>query len=377
MNANQSELDADTLVVGAGPAGLAVAACLRRAGVTFVILERTDRIGSAWHSHYERLHLHTDKGHSALPFVPFAPEYPRYPSRTDVIRYLDAYARQFDLRPRFGEEVTRAWYEVGCWRIETREKVYCSRHLVLATGSNRQPIIPTWPGQEEYAGSIAHSSAYRDGSPYRGQRVLVVGFGNSGGEIALDLSENGARPSLAVRGPVNVVPREILGVPILTLAILLGRVPAPVADRLNALVLKVAVGNYQKFGLRQAEVGPLTQIARRGRIPLIDVGTMRLIRTGQIAVYPGIERFTTSGARFVDGREAAFDAVILATGYRPALANILADADRVSDKHGVPLAHGGRTALPGLYFCGFHVVATGMLREIAREAQAIARDISQ
>lgn len=375
MARDLNQLETDTLIVGAGPAGLAIAACLRRAAIPFVVLERGDRVGAVWHRHYERLHLHTDKGHSALPFVPFPAEYPRYPSREEVIGYLEAYARQFDVRPVLGTEVLQARHQDGRWLAQSRERLYASPHLVIATGYSRKPVIPTWPDQDAFQGPIIHSSAYRNGEPYRGERVLVVGLGNSGGEIALDLWEHGARPGLAVRGPVNIIPREVLGVPILTLAILLGRLPPAVADRLNAPVLRAAVGSYASLGLRHAEIGPLTQIARRGRIPVIDVGTIRLIREKRVTVHPGVERFTSRGVRFVDGREEPFDAVILATGYRPAVADFLADADRVLDPNGIPRSHGARTARPGLYFCGFNVVPTGMLREIAREAQAIARDI--
>jgi hypothetical protein len=107
--------------------------------------------------------------------------------------------------------------------------------------------------------------------------------------------------------------------------------------------------------------GPLTSIARRGRIPLIDVGTTRLIRRGAIRTFPGIDRFTETGVAFVDGRNEHFDAIVLATGYRPALDELF------------PEAVNGRT---GLYFCGFKVVATGMLREIGREARGIAAAIS-
>lgn len=368
-------LDADTLIVGAGPAGLAVAACLQRAEISSVILEQGDRVGVAWHRHYDRLHLHTNKGSSALPFAPFPRAYPRYPSREQVMRYLEAYAERFDIRPTFGAEVTLARREEGRWLSHTRDRRYASRSLVIATGYCRRPVLPTWPGQDAFGGPILHSSAYRNGEPYRGQRVLVVGFGNSGGEIALDLWERGARPGLAVRGPVNVIPREILGVPIPVQAILLGRLPSPVADRLTAPILRAVVGSYARLGLRQARIGPFTQIARRGRIPLIDVGTMHLIREGQVSVHPGVERLLPGGVRFVDGREESFDAAILATGYRPAVGDFLADADRVLDQHGVPRSHGARTDLPGLYFCGFNIVSTGVLREVAREAKAIARDI--
>lgn len=372
-----SNLDTATLVIGAGPAGLAVAACLRRAAIPFVVLERGDRVGVAWHNHYDRLHLHTDKRHSALPFLPFPREYPRYPSREDVIDYLESYARLFEIRPLYGQEVTNTSREHDLWVTRSRDRLYPSRHLVIATGYNGRPVVPTWPGQDDFSGPIVHSSAYRNGEPYRGQRVLVVGFGNSGGEIAVDLWEHGARPSISVRGPVNIVRREILGASILTLAIFLGRLPPVVADLLSAPIRQATIGSYARLDLCQADVGPLTQIAQRGRIPLIDVGTVRLIRRGFVTIYPGVERFTEGGVRFSDGREEPFDAVVLATGYRPAVADFLPDASDVLHANGQPRSHGARTALPGLYFCGFNVVASGMLREIAREAKAIAREISR
>ncbi len=372
-----SSLDTETLIIGAGPAGLAVAACLRRAAIPFVVLERGDRVGTSWHRHYDRLHLHTDKRNSALPFLPFPREYPRYPSREDVIDYLETYARLFEIRPHYGQEVTSATREHDLWVTRTRDRRYLSRHLVIATGYNDRPVVPTWPGHENFRGPIVHSSAYRNGEPYRGQRVLVVGFGNSGGEIAVDLWEHGARPSMSVRGPVNIVRREILGVPLVTLVILLGRLPPVVGDCLSAPIRRATIGSYARLGLRQADVGPLTQIAQRGRIPLIDVGTVQLIRQGMVTVYSAVERFTEGGVRFSDGREEPFDAVVLATGYRPAVADFLADDSEVLDANGQPRSHGARTALPGLYFCGFNLAATGMLREIAREAKAIAREISR
>jgi choline dehydrogenase-like flavoprotein len=99
--------ETDTIVIGAGPAGLAVGAVLRRAGVPFVMLERAGRVGESWHHHYDRLHLHTPKSHSALPFRAFPRTYPRYPSRQQVVEYLDDYARVFELAPEFGRDVQR------------------------------------------------------------------------------------------------------------------------------------------------------------------------------------------------------------------------------------------------------------------------------
>jgi indole-3-pyruvate monooxygenase len=368
---------ADAIVVGAGPAGLAVGACLKRAGVSCLILEQADKVGAAWHRHYDRLHLHTDKAHSELPFVGFPKDYPRYPSRTQVIGYLEAYARHFQLEPRFGQRVVKARRANGSWEVETQNVRFLAPNLVIATGYNREPHVPTWPGRASFRGPVLHSSEYRNAARFTTQEVLVVGFGNSGGEIAIDLWERGARPTLAVRSPVNVIPRELFGIPILAIAIALGGLPPRLADALNAPVLRAVMGDLTRCGLRKSPHGPVTQIERDGRIPLIDVGTIDLIKRGAIAVRPGVERFTDDGVGFSDGTEGRFDAVILATGYHPRVDAFLEGAPAAHDDGGTPLTSGRPTPVPGLYFCGYYVSPTGMLREIALEARRIAAAIAR
>ena len=173
---------------------------------------------------------------------------------------------------------------------------------MIATGNSREPWLPTWPGQDSFQGRILHSSEYRDGEPFRGQKVLVVGFGNSGGEIAIDLWEHGARPSLAVRSPVNVIPRDLFGIPILAIGILQSKLPPRVADALNAPLLRAVMGDLTRYGLRKLPQGPITQIQGSARIPLIDVGTIKLIKSGEVKVLPGIERFTENAVLFTDGK---------------------------------------------------------------------------
>jgi cation diffusion facilitator CzcD-associated flavoprotein CzcO len=365
-----------TIVVGAGPAGLAVGACLKHAGIPCILLEQSDKVGAAWHQHYDRLHLHTDKGHSELPFASFPSDYPRYPSRLQVISYLEAYARRFQLEIRFGQQVISARYANQRWEVQTQDSLFHTLNLVIATGYNRVPYLPNWPGQTLFRGTILHSSQYRSGEPFKNQKVLVVGFGNSGGEIGIDLWEHGAQPSLAVRGPVNVIPRELFGIPILAIGIAQRKLPPWIADALNAPILGVAVGDLTRYGLRKLPRGPMSQIRRDARIPLIDVGTIKLIKQGQISVCPGIERFTEEGVVFTDGSARTFDAVILATGYRPQVSAFLEGASAY-DEHGTPLNSGPAAPMPGLYFCGYYVSPTGMLREIALEARQISAAIAQ
>ena len=143
-DAGREVAEQETIIVGGGPAGLAVGACLRRAGIPGLILEQSDRVGAAWRRHYDRLHLHTAKAFSALPFMPFPRSSPRYPSRAQVIGYLEAYARQFQLEPRFGQTVTAARRTRNVWDVRTQDASYRALHLVIATGYNREPHLPEW-----------------------------------------------------------------------------------------------------------------------------------------------------------------------------------------------------------------------------------------
>lgn len=365
------------MIVGAGPAGLACAACLTRRGVEHVVLERAERIAPSWHSHYDRLHLHTNRRLSHLPGLRFPADVPRYPSRDQVISYLGTYARHWDIRPRFGHEVVGIERTGDRWRTRTSRDDFHATHVIVASGYNHEPIRPSWPGLGGFPGPVLHSADYRNGVPFRDQDVLVVGFGNSGGEIAVDLTEHGARASLAVRSPVNLLPRELFRVPILALAIPLSRLPPAVADALSAPLLRGAIGDPRRLGLRPASKGVFRQILEDRRIPVIDVGTVALLRTGRVSVRPGLERIEGPDVIFTDGTRTAFDAIVLATGFRPGVADFLAEAPMVTDETGVPRASGRRTALPGLWFCGFHVSPTGMLREVGREARRIAHAIAR
>ena len=371
-------VDSQTIVIGAGPAGLAVGSCLKQANLPCIILEQNERVGSSWHRHYDRLHLHTDKKNSALPFLPFPKEYARYPARPQVINYLEAYAQKFQLDIRFRQQVISARYEAEQWEVKTQNQLYHGANLVIAAGYNREPSLPTWPGQDGFQGIMMHSSRYKNGELFRGKKVLVVGFGNSGGEIAIDLWEYGAQVGLAVRNAVNVIPRELFGLPILSIGILQSKLTPSLADAVNAPILRVALGNLTKYGLRKLPYGPITQIKRDGHIPLIDVGTIKLIKSGQITVYEGIQEFTKDGVIFTNGKQVKFDAVVLATGYHPRVNAFLTGISAAAyDENGTPLSSGQETRIPGLYFCGYFVSPTGMLREIALEAKQISASIAK
>lgn len=368
----------DALVVGAGPAGIGVAASLAVRGVDAVVLEKGETIAPAWKSHYDRLHLHTNKQASGLSLKPMPSSYPRYPSRDQVWSYLDDYARDSLLDVRLRSEVASCRSQNGGWVTATVDGWrFESSNLVIATGLSHTPMIPEYPGMDRYTGEVLHSAQYRNGRAYTGKAVLVVGFGNSAGEIALDLFEHGAEPHLSVRSPSIAVPRDILGVPILTIARWLSALPPRLADRLSRPVLWLTIGDLRKAGVEPADIGPLEQIARKGKIPLLDIGTVAALKRRDITPHPGIERFTTSGVEFVDGTTGDFSAVVFGTGYVPSIGRILEEIDGVLDAQGLPRVSGGPSGIPGLYFCGFHEPPTGRLREIGIESERIAQLIAK
>jgi indole-3-pyruvate monooxygenase len=367
---------AHTLIIGASAAGLASAACLQKEGIEFILLEKYPEVAIKWRNHYDRLHLHTSKKWSALPFKKFDPSIPKYPSRQDVINYLDKYQKDLNIHPLFNTEVLSVKKNGDCWMTETNNGIYQSRFVIVATGLNQQPKFPEFEGISSFKGKVLHSSAFKNGAPFAGQKVLIVGFGNSGCEQAICLHEHGAFPSLSVRSGVNVLPRDIFGFPVLEIGKLTSMLPPGIADKINAPLIRMLVGDITKLGLRKSKYGPREQIEKQKRIPLLDIGTIKLIKQGHIKVFPDILRIEGNTVFFEDNRQDDFDAIILATGYRHNLESLLSlYSDRFEDLNkGIGRqSHFGKDEL---YFCGFYVSPMGMLREISVEARKIAKDIA-
>ena len=360
------------VIVGAGPAGLAMGACLRQRGIQAKIFESGDAPGYTWRRLYERLHLHTVKALSGLPGLPMPRQFPRYPSRAQVVEYLSAYAKHFDLTIETTCPVTRAVPEADGWRVTTAKGDYHARVLVSATGIFSHPATISYPGMDDFKGQVLLASAYWDAAPFAGQRVLVVGAGNTGAEIAVDLAEHGVQTTIAIRAGANVVPRELLGVPIQRWAFVISALPRSITDKIAPVLLRRSAQRQARAGLPRPTQGVLD---RKG-IPIIGLELLQHTQQGKVAVAGAIERFTQSGVLFANSQDQPFDSVILATGYRPALDYL--EGALALDEEGFPRMDGLRAAdAPDLYFIGMIYNIRGTLYNIAREAPIIAEQIAQ
>ncbi|MEV5368209.1 flavin-containing monooxygenase [Streptomyces albogriseolus] len=373
--------DRPVYVVGGGPGGLSVAYALRARGVRAVVLERSERIGDSWRRHYDRLHLHTTRRRSALPGLPMPRRFGRWPSRDDVVRYLEKYAEHHRLEIVTGVEVSRVERTpdgTGWLLRATGGRELTGAAVVVATGFNHTPRIPDWPGRDAYTGELLHASRYRDAKPFAGRDVLVVGVGNTGAEIAVDLVEGGAsRVRLAVRTPPHIVRRSTAGWPAQYSGILVRRLPVPLVDRISRLQARIAVPDLSEHGLPRPETGLYSRVLE-GAIPVQDVGLIDAVRKGAVEVVAAVKGFEESEVLLADGGRVAPDAVIAATGYERGLEGLVGGLG-VLDERGRPVVHGARTpaGAPDLYFTGFTNPISGNLREMALDAQRIARAVAR
>ncbi|MFD5680144.1 flavin-containing monooxygenase [Streptomyces bacillaris] len=374
--------DRPVYVIGGGPGGLATAAALRARGVRAVVLEKADRIGASWRGHYDRLHLHTTRRWSALPGLRMPRKFGRWVGRDDLVRYLEKYTEHHELEVVTGVEVNRIDPHPdgsGDWQLTaTGGRVLRGRAVVVATGFNHTPRIPEWPGRDTFTGELLHAAEYRNPAPYADKDVLVVGIGNTGAEIAADLTEGGAaRVRIAVRTAPHIVRRSTAGWPAQATGILVRRLPVRMVDKAGSLLARVAVPDLSAQGLPRPEKGLYSRV-REGAIPVQDVGLIDAVKSGRVVPVATVASFDKDAVVLADGTRLTPDTVIAATGYSRALEPLLGHLD-VLDGRGRPVVHGARTPkeAPGLYFTGFTNPISGMLRELARDAEKIAKRVAR
>ncbi|XP_012445622.1 probable indole-3-pyruvate monooxygenase YUCCA4 [Gossypium raimondii] len=367
------------IIVGAGPSGLATSACLKQQSVPSLILEKSDCIASLWqHRTYDRLKLHLPKQFCELPLLGFPHNFPKYPTKHQFISYMETYASHFSIKPRFNQAVIKAEFDhvLGFWRVKTQDFEYISRWLIVATGENAEPVIPDIPGIDRFKGRVVHTSLYKSGSVFKNQRVLVIGCGNSGMEVCLDLCRFNVIPHMVVRNTVHVLPREMFGFSTFGIAMALVKwFPLKLVDKLLLLLANFTLGNTDQIGLRRPKTGPIELKNVTGKTPVLDVGALSQIKSGKIKVVEGVKEITRNGAKFVDGQEKKIDSIILATGYKSNVPTWLKGCEFFT-KDGMPKSPfpNGWKAEKGLYTVGF--TRRGLLGT-ASDAVNIAKDIGE
>lgn len=361
------------IIVGAGPAGLATAASLARQRIPYRLLERGDSLGHSWVNLYDSLRLHTGKHLSHLPGYRFAVGTSLFPSRDEFVRYLGDYARHFGLDVETGKQVVKVERNGSGWRVTTAQGESLDTHsVVMTTGIIANPKIPPLQGRERYRGRMMHSVEYRRPIEFVGRRVLVVGVGNSGGEIGAELARSGAHVTVLVRSGANVVPLMLAGLPIQYVAYVLRWLPRSARERIVARVQRIM---ERKHG---PPVLPRPSHSALDAIPLIGFHLVDAIRDGLIDLRKGaIAELTESGVRFADGSTEDFDVILLATGFEAALSPL---GDNVrTDAKGFALRSDRVTSADQerLYFVGHNYDSTGGLSNIRRDARLVAEHIAR
>jgi len=294
---------------------------------------------------------------------------PLFPPRDRFVRYLEEYVARFELPIRLGKDVVTASRGESGWLLNTGDEELAGRTLVVATGIASNPVRPALEGANQFEGTILHSSEYSHPGPFLGRKVLVVGVGNSAGEIAGELGQAGAETAVSVRSGAHVMPLKILGVPSQYWSVLLGHFPDPVPG------FVAGAANRALRVVRGPPPVPVPDWPVLARPPLIGGSLPDAIRSGTVTLRSEVAGFAGDRVRFRNGSEEPFDVVLLATGYRPVL-GFLEGLVRL-DADGFPGRDGVRSLdQPGLYFVGHAYGPTGAIHMIRRDAPRAAREVS-
>src|SRR5918999_827754 len=359
-------------LIGAGAAGLGALQVLLDEGFSVDCFERSDRVGGRWHSDYECLHLITPRDSSGFDGFPMPSDYPLFPSRDQMRDYIMGFAAQhgLGLHIRFNTAVTSTRLDgngLSGWEVTTSDgerRAYDG--VIVANGHLWDPFVPDYPGQFE--GRVLHSGHYRNAGDLEGERVLVVGAGNSGCDLAVDAAQAGHETYVSVRHGLVFQPKTLLGRPRSELP-LLGRLPVGLQERVTRALIDVALGRPEHYGLP----APATRNLHRNR-PVVNGQLLHFIHHGRVHVAPAIERFDGSDVHFADGSVRTVDTIVYATGFKVTLPFL--DPALLESADGVPLRVAGMTLPLGpeqLYFVGLGAPRGPQLPVYSTQARLIAR----
>ncbi|GKU64494.1 monooxygenase [Mycobacterium montefiorense] len=376
IDTQQHARDGGVVIIGAGPAGISAALSLNDLGIRPLVVERAGEVAAAWRGRYDRLKLNTGRQFSHLPGRRYPKGTPVYPSRDQVVEHFEKHAREEGVELKVNTEVKRIDRQPSGWLMSTSDGDIEARHVVVATGYLHTPVLPNWPGS--FAGELSHSHGYRNPAPYAGKRVLVVGSGSSGMEIAHDLSTGAAaKVWLSVRTPPNIMPRNgPAGLPNDVLSIPFYHLPARLSDRIATVARLKAFGDLTEFGLPVPAEGPFARAHRLDVAPtIVDPEVVDAVRDGSVEVVPAVAGFEDSDVVLGDGSRINPDAVIAATGYRAGLEPLVGHLG-VLAPDGVPIYLSPSPAADGLYFHGM-LTRPGLIGHVAKQSRALAKSIAR
>lgn len=306
--------DVDVLVIGAGPAGIASAYALEQAAISYQVVDRAEIIGSTWHSLYPSLKLNTTRFYSHLPGKRFPLPYGIFPGGQQYHQYLLDYVQEHNFNIQLGVEVYRVAPEAHLWRVESSDGTRLYPAVISATGIWQNPVTPHIAGMERFAGTLIHAHDFCDAQQVAGMRVLVVGNGPSGIDIAVASAATAASVHIAIRSGVQLTRRYPLGLPKHLWLMLADNLPDAWCQRLLSFVNKLGYGDTSRYGL----VPPLPGAG--GITGYMGPELLDVVKAGRVTPINGAPlQFHTQSVDFADGSTHAFDYVVLATGYHPVL----------------------------------------------------------
>jgi putative flavoprotein involved in K+ transport len=367
----------DAVVIGAGPAGLAVARELdHQHGIKARVLDRAAAPAISWRTRYDNFRLNTTGFLSHLPGQRIPLSAGRWPTKEDMVRYFDRYVARQNIALTLGCEVRRVDRAGGVWQLDTSSGEIRTPAIVLATGNYGAPTIPAWPGLGHFNGEIVHSGDFTNAWPYRGRDVLVVGAGNSGADIAVQLANDGAgRIWLAVRTPPHLVRRAIGPFPSDVFLELFSRVPARTIDPLITRMNRLMWGDLSAYGFQLPPLGLKATVEQRGRIPTLADELVDAVRAGRVEVVGAVKAVESDSVILDDGTSVAPHVIIAATGFGTDLGGLVGHLG-VLDEHGNPRGGFASNVGDGMFAIGYGIPPNGPLRAIRINATALAREVA-
>ena len=308
-------MDEHVVVVGAGPAGLAAAWAIRRAGLDPLVVEQADAVAASWRGRHDHLRLNTHRMFSHQPGARIPHRFGSYPARDDYVAYLQEYTA--GMRLRLGTRVHRIDRTDGGWALALKVGSLTAEHAVIATGSDAEPVLPSWPGLDSFGGTVIHAGQFRNVAEMAGRDL-----------------------------------------------------PVRWQDATARAAQRLAFGDLSRFGYPRPALGPFTRQRTDGVTIAVDDGFAGALKTGRVVMKPGIDRFDGPLVRFTDGSSCAPDVVICATGYRPGIEALAGHLVRL-DRRGMPAFIGAVSSPvhPGLWFFGLDSSIYGNMHVHRRQAR--------